>query len=37
MGEEDNLPLGTNVTCKLVTALRRQGFKKVFDRNFAAE
>jgi len=37
LGEEFNLPLGTDVTGKLVTGLRRLGFKKVFDTNFAAD
>ena len=37
IGEEYNLPLGTDVTGKLVTSLRRLGFKKVFDTNFAAD
>lgn len=37
LGEEYNLPLGKNVTGKLITALRRLGFKKVFDTNFAAD
>lgn len=37
LGEEYNLPLGTDVTGQLVTALRRLGFKKVFDTNFAAD
>ncbi len=37
IGEEYNLPLGTNVTGQLVTGLRRLGFKKVFDTNFAAD
>ncbi len=37
LGEEYNLPLGTDVTGKLVTALRRLGFNKVFDTNFAAD
>ncbi|KUG26209.1 periplasmic hydrogenase large subunit [hydrocarbon metagenome] len=37
IGEEYNLPLGKNVTGKLITALRRLGFKKVFDTNFAAD
>ncbi len=36
-GEEYNLPLGSNVTGQLVTGLRRLGFKKVFDTNFAAD
>lgn len=37
LGEEYNLPLGTNVTGKIVTGLRRLGFDKVFDTNFAAD
>ncbi|MFA6598110.1 MAG: NADH-dependent [FeFe] hydrogenase, group A6 [Ignavibacteriaceae bacterium] len=37
LGEEYNLPLGTDVTGKLVAGLRRLGFKKVFDTNFAAD
>jgi len=37
LGEEYSLPLGKNVTGKLITALRRLGFKKVFDTNFAAD
>jgi iron-only hydrogenase group A len=37
LGEEYNLPLGTNVTGQLVTALKRLGFKYVFDTNFAAD
>ncbi len=37
LGEEYNLPLGTNVTGKIVTGLRRLGFNKVFDTNFAAD
>lgn len=37
IGEEYNLPLGTNATGQLVTGLRRIGFKKVFDTNFAAD
>ncbi len=37
IGEEYNLPLGSNVTGQLVTGLRRLGFKKVFDTNFAAD
>jgi iron-only hydrogenase group A len=36
-GEEYNLPLGTNVTGQLITGLRRLGFDKVFDTNFAAD
>ncbi|MAT58720.1 MAG: ferredoxin [Ignavibacteriae bacterium] len=37
LGEEYNLPLGTNVTGQLITGLRRLGFDKVFDTNFAAD
>ncbi len=37
LGEEYNLPLGTDVTGQLVTGLRRLGFKKVFDTNFGAD
>lgn len=37
LGEEYNLPVGTNVTGKIVSGLRRLGFDKVFDTNFAAD
>jgi NADH-quinone oxidoreductase subunit G/NADP-reducing hydrogenase subunit HndD len=37
LGEEYGLPIGTNVTGKLVTALRRVGFDRVFDTNFGAD
>jgi iron-only hydrogenase group A len=37
LGEEYNMPLGTDVTGQIVTGLRRMGFKKVFDTNFAAD
>ncbi|MBN1300307.1 MAG: iron hydrogenase small subunit [Melioribacteraceae bacterium] len=37
IGEEFNMPIGLNVTGKLVTALRRLGFHKVFDTNFGAD
>jgi len=37
VGEEYNLPLGTNVTGQLVSGLRRLGFQKVFDTNFGAD
>ncbi|MFN3693693.1 MAG: NADH-dependent [FeFe] hydrogenase, group A6 [Ignavibacterium sp.] len=37
IGEEYNMPLGTDVTGLIVTGLRRLGFKKVFDTNFAAD
>lgn len=37
LGEEFGLPIGTRVTGKMVAALRRLGFDKVFDTNFAAD
>lgn len=37
IGEEFGFPMGTSVTGKLVTALRRLGFDKVFDTDFAAD
>jgi iron-only hydrogenase group A len=37
IGEEYNFPLGTNATGQMVTGLRRLGFRKVFDTNFAAD
>ena len=37
LGEAFNMPIGTNVTGKMVTALRRLGFDKVFDTNFSAD
>ena len=37
LGEEFGMPIGTLVTGKMVAALRRLGFKKVFDTNFAAD
>lgn len=37
LGEAFNLPIGTNVEGKMVAALRRLGFKKVFDTDFAAD
>lgn len=37
LGEEFGLPIGTRVTGKMVTALRRIGFSNVFDTNFAAD
>jgi iron-only hydrogenase group A len=37
LGEEYNIPLGTDVTGQMVTGLKRLGFKKVFDTNFAAD
>lgn len=37
LGEEFGLPPGTRVTGKLAAALRRLGFDKVFDTQFAAD
>ncbi len=37
LGEEFNLPAGTSVTGKMVAALRKLGFAKVFDTDFAAD
>ena len=37
LGEEFGLPIGTNVEGKMVAALRRLGFDKVFDTNFSAD
>ncbi|ACB74828.1 NADH-dependent [FeFe] hydrogenase, group A6 [Opitutus terrae] len=37
VGEAFGLPPGTNLTKKLYSALRRLGFKAVFDTNFAAD
>jgi iron-only hydrogenase group A len=37
LGEEYNLPLGANVTGQIITGLKRLGFNKVFDTNFAAD
>lgn len=37
LGEEFGLPMGTNVEGKMVAALRKLGFKQVFDTNFAAD
>jgi len=37
LGEEMGLPAGTLVTGKLVAALRRLGFDKVFDTDFTAD
>lgn len=37
LGEEFGLPIGTRVTGKMVSALRKIGFDKVFDTNFAAD
>ncbi|MFO7448180.1 MAG: NADH-dependent [FeFe] hydrogenase, group A6 [Ignavibacteriaceae bacterium] len=37
LGEEYNMPTGSDVSGQLVTGLRRLGFKKVFDTNFSAD
>jgi len=37
LGEEFGMPVGTPVTGKMVAALRRLGFEKVYDTNFAAD
>ncbi len=37
LGEEFGLPVGTPVTGKMVAALKRIGFDKVFDTNFSAD
>ena len=37
LGEEFGLPIGTGVEGKMVAALRRLGFAKVFDTNVAAD
>ena len=36
LGEEFGMPIGTNVEGKMVAALRRLGFDKVFDTDFGA-
>ena len=37
LGEEFGMPIGTNVEGKMVTALKRLGFDKVFDTNTGAD
>ena len=37
IGEAFGMPIGTNAEGKMVAALRRLGFNKVFDTNFAAD
>jgi iron-only hydrogenase group A len=37
LGEEFGLPVGTLVTGRMIAALRRLGFDKVFDTNFTAD
>lgn len=37
LGEEFGMPIGTNVTGKMITALKRLGFDRVFDTNTGAD
>ena len=37
LGEEFDMPIGTNVKGKMVTALKNMGFDKVFDTNTGAD
>lgn len=37
LGEEFGIPIGTNVTGKMVSSLKRLGFNKVFDTNTGAD
>lgn len=37
LGEEFDMPIGTNVTGKMITSLKRLGFDKVFDTNTGAD
>jgi len=37
LGEEFGMPVGTNVEGKMIAALKRLGFHKVFDTNFSAD
>lgn len=37
LGEAFGMPIGTNVTGKMVAALRRMGFERVFDTDLAAD
>ncbi len=37
LGEEFDMPIGTNVAGKMVTSLKRLGFDKVFDTNTGAD
>ena len=37
LGEEFGIPMGTSVTGKMAAALRRLGFEKVFDTDWAAD
>lgn len=37
LGEEFGMPIGTRVTGKMFASLRRMGFDKIYDTNFAAD
>jgi iron-only hydrogenase group A len=37
LGEEFGMPVGTNVEGKMITALKRLGFDRVFDTDFSAD
>lgn len=37
LGEEFGMPIGTNITGKMVTSLKRLGFNRVFDTNTGAD
>lgn len=37
LGEEFGMPVGTNVEGKMIAALKRLGFDRVFDTNFSAD
>lgn len=37
LGEEFGMPIGTSVTGKMVAALKRLGFNRVYDTNFGAD
>ncbi len=37
LGEEFDMPIGTRVTGKMVAALKRMGFNRVYDTNYAAD
>ena len=37
LGEEFDMPIGTSVTGKMVAALKRLGFDRVYDTNFGAD
>lgn len=37
LGEEFGMPIGTRVTGKMVSALKKMGFNRVYDTNYAAD